>query len=220
MSPRRPDPEIRMRLIEAAARRLAAGGPPAVSARSVAQDVKASTMAVYTHFGSMDELLAEVWREGFHRFAEALESPSTTSDPVADWMCQGLAYRHFARTNPHLYRTMFQDGLIRMGSGQPEDAEAALNTFLCLLERVERCQAAGRWTVPELGAAGEAIWAFSHGQASIEAVGYYEAVGRRSLEPMKEGMVRIAVGYGDELSRARESLRRALKRAGRAGHVE
>ena len=57
-----------MSLIEAAARVLAEEGRPAVTARRLAAEVGASTMAVYTHFGSMDELLVRMCRDGFARF--------------------------------------------------------------------------------------------------------------------------------------------------------
>ena len=71
MSPRQPDPRVRLQLVEAAAQLLATGGRDAVTARRVAAAVGTSTQAVYTHFGGMDELLAEIWREGFSRFGAA-----------------------------------------------------------------------------------------------------------------------------------------------------
>src|SRR6187401_1645665 len=109
--PRLADPAMRSQLVEAAARRLAEHGRDGLSVRSLATDVGASTQVVYTHFEGVDELLAEVWREGYRRFAEALDAPPTTDDPVADWMEQGWRYRHFALQNPHLYRVMFGEGL-------------------------------------------------------------------------------------------------------------
>ncbi len=71
-------------------------------------------MAVYTHFGGMDELLVQMWRDGFARFGAALETPAVTDDPVADWVAQGWAYRRFALDNRHLYRVMFGDGLVAL----------------------------------------------------------------------------------------------------------
>ena len=125
MNRRRPDPDVARRLVDAAARLLAEDGPGAVSARRLAAEVGASTMVVYTHFGSMDEVVAVVCREGFRRFAAALERTRLTDDPVADWMAQGWSYRRFALDEPHLYQAMFspQTGL---GPGSSEeDAEAA-----------------------------------------------------------------------------------------------
>ncbi|HEU4841752.1 MAG TPA: helix-turn-helix domain-containing protein, partial [Ilumatobacteraceae bacterium] len=70
--PRARNPDVADRLLEAAARVLAEEGRDAVTARRLATEVGASTMAVYTHFGSMDELLLGLWREGFRRFGAAL----------------------------------------------------------------------------------------------------------------------------------------------------
>ena len=91
---------MRSQLVEAAARRLAEHGRDGLTVRSLAGDVGASTQVVYTHFDGLDDLLAEVWREGYRRFAVALDAPAITDDPVADFIEQGWRYRHFARTQP------------------------------------------------------------------------------------------------------------------------
>ncbi len=85
MSPRPRDPEAAVRLVEVAARLLSEEGADAVTARRLAREMRTSTMAVYTHFGSMDELMAEVWRTGFRRFGAALDHPRLTADA-----CVGL----------------------------------------------------------------------------------------------------------------------------------
>src|SRR6188768_2831052 len=99
--PRPADPAMRTQLVEAAARRLTEHGRDGLSVRSLARDVGASTQVVYTYFAGLEELLSEVWREGYRRFARALDAPATTDDPVADWIEQGWRYRHFALRNPH-----------------------------------------------------------------------------------------------------------------------
>ena len=60
-----------MSLIEAGARVLAEEGRPAVTARRLATEAGTSTMAVYTHFGSMEELFVQMCQEGFARFGVA-----------------------------------------------------------------------------------------------------------------------------------------------------
>lgn len=213
---RRPDPNARVQLVEAAARVLSTEGRPAVTARRLAAEVGASTQAVYTHFGGMDELFAEVWREGFRRFGQELDQPARTEDPVADWMAQGWGYRRFALRNRHLYRVMFGDGLVAFRQGLPPDLEAASGTFLSLLERIERCRDAGRWNVDDLFTAGEVAWAISHGHLSIELTGYFEGSGRDPERTFEQCLIRISLGFGDEISRATASLHRARRRARRA----
>jgi AcrR family transcriptional regulator len=219
MSPRQPDPAARSRLVEAAARLLAEGGPSSVSARRVAADAGTSTMAVYTHFGSMDDLLAEIWREGFTRFGAALEQPATTADPVADWMAQGWGYRSFVLEHPHLYTVMFREGLEGVRTGCVDDQELALATFTSLLERIDRCVAAERWTLEDVPLAGEVVWATVHGLALLELSGYHGPAGRDPAAAYAEAMLRLSIGFGDAPERSRASSTRARARARRAGQA-
>ena len=214
--PRLADPAMRSQLVEAAARRLSEHGRDGLSVRNLAGDVGASTQVVYTHFDGLDDLLAEVWREGYRRFAVALDAPAITDDPVADWFEQGWRYRHFARRNPHLYRVMFGEGLAHNLSGSSEDAEAASATFVQLLVRIERCAAAGRWVVEDVWTAGDVIWGTVHGRALIELSGYHEELGRPALPIYEQSMRVLAVGMGDDPARVEASLAAARKRAKRA----
>ncbi|MEO7571216.1 MAG: TetR/AcrR family transcriptional regulator [Acidimicrobiales bacterium] len=202
--------------MEAAARLLSTEGRPAVTARRLASEVGASTQAVYTHFGGMEELFAEIWREGFRRFGAALDEPAITDDPVADWMTQGWGYRRFALRDRHLYRVMFGEGLMAFRRGDPEDLEAAASTFGSLLVRIERCCDAGRWTVDDPFTAGEVVWALSHGHMSIELTGYFEGMGRPAEPTFRECIRRMSLGFGDDPDATELSLRNAGRRARRA----
>ena len=216
MSPRQPDPRVRLQLVEAAARLLATEGRPAVTARRVAGAVGASTQAVYTHFGGMDELLAEIWREGFRRFGDALDEPAVTDDPVADWMVQGWGYRRFALHDRHLYRVMFGEGLVAFRLNDARDREAASGTFLSLLGRIERCVEAGRWEVDDLYTAGEVVWSTVHGHCTIELTGYFGHLDREPLRTYEEGLRRTALGFRDDPALVAASLQKARRRAARA----
>ena len=165
--------DVPTRLVEVTAQVLSQEGMAAVSARRVTREVGVSTMAVYTHFGGMPELLAAVWREGFRRFGVELDRATLTDDPVADWAVQGWAYRHFALREPHLYQVMFGPGLVAVHTGAPEDSEAALAPFESLLHRLDRCKAAGHLSFDDTYVAGELVWATVHGQMMIELSGYH-----------------------------------------------
>lgn len=219
MSPRRPDPSVALRLLEVTARVLAEEGEPAVSARRVATEAGASTMAVYTHFGGMDELFAAVRREGFRRFGKELERTSLTADPVADLMAQGWGYRHFALTEPHLYQVMFQTRLADPGAMSQADAEAGIATFLSLVARIQRCADSGRWTGTDVHLASEVIWSTVHGHSMIELTRYHLNLVRDPTTSYTECLVRLAVGYGDTLEEAIASAATAKRRAKRAGQL-
>ncbi len=208
------------RLVEAAARRLATDGEAAVTARRVTAEVGVSTMAVYTHFGSREGLLAAIWTEGFARFGAELDAPALTADPVADLMAQAWGYRHFARREPHLYQVMFGPGLESINIGSPEDELVGGETFFSLLARLERCTAADRFSIEDLCLAGEVVWAAVHGHCQIELTGFHAQVGREPIASYAEIMVRLAIGFGDEPATARASMGRARTRARRAGQLD
>jgi AcrR family transcriptional regulator len=214
MSPRPRDPETAARLVEVGARLMADEGIQAVTARRLAREIGSSTMAVYTHFGSMDDLMAELWRTGFTRFGAALDSPAVTNDPVADWMAQGWQYRRFALDNPHLYRVMFSDGLVNFKTGDPADYEAAMATFLSLLTRIERCVEVGRWRLDDVFRAGEVVWATTHGHCMIELTGYFDAMDRDAEAIFRECLLRLALGFHDDESAVRRSMSAAARRRG------
>lgn len=217
MSPRKPDPEVALRLVEVAARLLAEEGSAGVSARRVATEAGASTMAVYTHFGSMDELLATVRREGFQRFGAALERFAPTADAVSDLMAQGWAYRAFALGEEHLYRVMFGARGAASFVASDEDVVAAMATFESLLDRIQRCVDAGRFAVDDVGLAGEVVWSSSHGHAMIELGGYHASLARDPRRSFAECLLRVAIGFGDSVDLARASSAKARARARRAG---
>src|SRR4051812_24061766 len=103
--PRAADPAVRTALVEAAAEMLAAREP--VSARSLAAETGSATTALYTHFGGMPGLWRAVRQEGFTRLAGRLAAVLRTDDPVRDLAALGATYVASARTDPALYRAMF-----------------------------------------------------------------------------------------------------------------
>src|SRR5690242_10335956 len=107
MSPRPAPAAARLARIGASARLISEQGAAALTLRGVAADVGTSTMAVYTHFGGMEELRRAVRSEAFSGLARGLDAVASTRDPVADLAAMGWAYYEYAVANPHLYRTMF-----------------------------------------------------------------------------------------------------------------
>lgn len=207
------------RIVDVAAQLLDQEGLAAVTARRVTSAAGLSTMAVYTHFGSMDGLLAAIWREGFTRFGTELERATLTADPVADFMAQGWGYRHFALREPHLYKVMFGEGLSSLRIGTHDDAGAAIATFLSLVGRLERSVDSGRFTATDAFLAGEVIWSSVHGHCMIELSGYHERAGRDARASYAECLLRLAIGMGDDPAAARASLTKARTRARRSGQL-
>lgn len=155
VSPRKASPEIRAELIAVAARLLAQEGPAALTLRRVASEAGTSTMAVYTHFGGMEELKREVRRRGYAALAETLEA----ARPELEDLCR--AYNAFARAQPDLYRVMFMEAPL-----DEADAAECAGTFDILVA------GAARWGGEDraLGLATE-LWAAGHGVATLELSG-------------------------------------------------
>ncbi len=191
--------DVADQLLDVAARILAEEGHPAVTARRLTNEVGASTMAVYTHFGSMDELFAALWRRGFERFGAYLAEPGDSGDPLLDWAAQGWAYRQFALDNPNLYRVMFSEGITapdRADGGADADNRDA--TFGSLIHRLRTCADAGQLHVDGLEAAAQVVWSTVHGHMSIELTGWFERRGRDPVAAYHECLVRLGMAFGGD----------------------
>lgn len=204
MSPRPRDPAVRTRLVTAAARVLAEEGPPALTVRRLSRETATSTMSIYTHFGSMDELRREVRRDGFTRLEAALDAVPTSGDPVTDLAAAGEVYFDFGVSDPHRYRAMFVD--------RPLDDDAAgTPTFDRLVTGVRACIDAGR--LPADITAAEVIWAaqlwsMRHGMVSMTLTGVLPIEQARLV--LTDMTYRLLVGYGDTRDAARASLDQAV----------
>lgn len=181
------DPSIRTALIEAAARHVANGGVDALSVRRVAADIGTSTQAVYTHFGSKDDLVRAVVEEAFARLDADMRAVPVTHDPLHDLVEVAAAYRHNALTNAHLYRVMFEVNPLALSSpaahaddsridgtgtdGPPEQSEIGLHAFAAMVERVARCVDEGIISGEPAQLALQ-VWATAHGVVSLEIAGF------------------------------------------------
>lgn len=165
--PRVHDAETADALVAAAARLLAGGGPDAVSVRRVATEVGVSTRAVYSLFGSRDDLLAELARRGFEGLHRELTVAPPTDDPLADLRVLGEAYRRSAAARPHLYPAMFQ---WTPATGESAGTAESERTFDLLEASAARCVDAGLLVGDPLLLARQ-LWAVTHGLVLLEAQG-------------------------------------------------
>jgi AcrR family transcriptional regulator len=206
VSPRPADPAIRTTLIETAARILAADGPNALSTRRLAAEAGTSTMAVYTHFGSMDQLRRVIRAEGFARLAGKLDALARTDDAVADLAAGGLIYLTNGLGSPELYRAMFTD---RPPEG---DDDAGAGIFQRLADDIARCMTTGRFDSADRSLtrawAGE-IWTMRHGMVTLALTGLLPVQQVRFL--LTDMTYRLAVGYGDEPAVALRSVRNGMR---------
>ncbi len=216
MSPRQADPELGASLIEAAARLLAEQGPMALSTRRLAAAVGTSTMAVYTHFGGMDDLVRAIVHEGFERLNERMRSAGETDDPVSDVVALGNAYRENAREHPHQYAAMFGGSCLGGFSLTDEDRQSGRYTLEFLVTAIDRSMAAGRFRPGDARLVANQMWISLHGLVTLELGGYM-------IEPYDADscfdaqVLGLMIGAGDEVEAAMNSVERARERRG-VGH--
>src|SRR3954464_235778 len=150
-------------LLDAALRLLEERGPGAVRIRDVAAAAGQSTMGVYTHFGSKQGLLEQLYLHGFRALEARLESVPSGDRNQRALLAFALAYREFALDNEALYGLMFERGAPDF---VPSDASrmAGLKTFEMLAARV----ADRRPTSTDAAADAHLVWATMHGLVSIE----------------------------------------------------
>jgi AcrR family transcriptional regulator len=150
-------------LLDAALRLLEERGPGALRIRDVAAAAEQSTMGVYTHFGSKQGLLEQLYLLGFRRLEERLDTVPSGGQSQQELLAFALAYRAFALDNEALYGLMFERATPDF---VPSDASrlAGLATFEMLAARV------ARWRPDVAGpaAAAHLVWATMHGLVSIE----------------------------------------------------
>jgi len=199
MSPKPVDRSMREHLVEAAAQIIATDGLAGLTLRRLTREVGTSTMAIYTHFGSMDELRHAIRREGFARMGARFRALEQTDDPVADLSRQGWAYWRNAVENPNLYRAMFMHGGI-------DDPRAAVGetTFDMLVAAVQRCLDASRFMPAEPRALAVQLWSMVHGICSLylnEMLSEPEAI-----TALGDNFAALMAAFGDDADATRRSL--------------
>lgn len=130
-------------LLQAAEHILHEQGIDALSVRSVAARVATSTRAVYSVFGSKEQMLVALSVRAFEMLATGLAALPLTDDPAADVVAAGVTiFRPFALEHPALFRIAFQRAPAWMDM-PGEVFGAATSSFRALILRFERLQAAG-----------------------------------------------------------------------------
>lgn len=160
---------LREALVQAALALIAERGPAGFTFAEVARAAGVSAAAPYRHFRDRNALVAEVAKQGFERFATALDQAWADGrpDPVTAIENCGRAYLTFARREPASYAAMFETGF-------PLEDDATLlraseNAFGVLRRAAEAAcnthRTAGARPPPLMVALH--IWAMSHGIAAL-----------------------------------------------------
>lgn len=165
MSAVNPRPDGRARLLEAAARVLAADGPSGLTVSRLAREVGTSTMALYSNFSGKDELIAATADEFVSRFSAALRVIPRNDDALTEFIELARAYREISLANPHLYRVAFHSGRLSVLEDTPR---GMADIYAYVAEVLARCVARGVFPGGEPIPMLLQLWTAIHGQISLE----------------------------------------------------
>jgi AcrR family transcriptional regulator len=162
------DQATREALLRAAGRILTEEGPAALTTRRLASAVHATTSAIYALFGSKEEVVRAMYRDGFKGLAARLAEVEE-HHPVQRIRALAFAYRRAARDRPHLYQVMFACPIPEFVPSE-EDQTLALSTLMTLRDAVTAAvhthAIRGHPDTVTVG-----LWAVVHGLTSLELTG-------------------------------------------------
>ena len=182
---------LREALMRAALTLIQQKGPHGFSFAEAARAAGVSAAAPYRHFRGLDELLADVARQGFEKLELALTMAWQDGQPhpFAAFERVGKAYLEFARKEPAYYAAMFEAGL-------PPDLDADLRlaadrTFAVLRAAAEALsQRLPKDRRPPALMMSLHIWGLTHGIASLFGRGDR---GRRKLPMTPEELLEAGI---------------------------
>jgi AcrR family transcriptional regulator len=174
-------------LIRAALQLIAEKGPAGFTFAEAARWAGVSPAAPYRHYRDRDELLGDVARQGFDRFAEALTKAwdGGQPEPFVAFERLGKVYLEFARAEPAYYSAMFEAGVAADSNSELQAAgERAFAVIRGAAEKLIADMPPAR-RPPALMMALH-IWALAHGIASLFGRG---DAGRRKLPMTAEELL-------------------------------
>jgi AcrR family transcriptional regulator len=158
--------DLRRALVDAARRLLETEGAAALSLRAVAREAGVSPAAPYHHFKDKSELLEAVAEEGWLELSASLAKTAAAEPPDADRLVpQLLAYVRFARSQPALYRVMYESAGER--EDLPKNARSGDDSAIARMRAALTRRDDHEPTDGEMELAMIAAWCAAHGLAAM-----------------------------------------------------
>jgi len=160
--------EQRDRILACACELYLADGLEGFSMRKLARNLGVTAPSLYRHFDSKEQVLMEVVREAYERFARHLYSALQGSTPLERFNLAGQGYLDFALEHPRLFEVLFAAPDHLGWESLPKDVEAhacALGQFWN--DRVRECMDAGILRRGDPHAIAMTLWAHAHGLLTL-----------------------------------------------------
>ncbi|MCC6437060.1 MAG: TetR/AcrR family transcriptional regulator [Acidimicrobiales bacterium] len=160
----------RSAIIAAASSLLEAGGPDAVTLRSVGTAAGLSRSAPYRHFADKADLLAALALQTLIDLAAGVREAAAAGRKDSRLHRGCRAYVTLATTRPHHYQLIFGDRPISNPSSAIEAAaDDGIAAFVDLVERAQANGELGEGPPRELATV---LWALLHGLAQLQITGH------------------------------------------------
>lgn len=159
---------LREALIQSALSLIGEKGPAGFTIAEAARSAGVSPAAPYRHFRDREDLMADVAKLGFERFAADLEKAwhGGNPSPLEALQNVGRAYLAFARNEPAYYAAMFETGLLQ--TPNPELDQAAQGAFEVLQKAAKKLiEKLPENQKPPAQMVALHIWSIAHGIASL-----------------------------------------------------
>ncbi|MBB6522274.1 TetR/AcrR family transcriptional regulator [Pseudoteredinibacter isoporae] len=190
------------KLLLAAEEILEENGLEGFSLRAVARRAGATHGAPAHHFGDSSGLLTALAADGYRRLLGVQQARQSTAEntPLAQLTALGLGYVDFAIQHPTLFRLMFSSE--RPRREDPYFAEASMEVFNLLAEKVMQVSGKNSITEPEFMPSLMASWSMVHGLAELVISGRAEGplgfIGKSDVE--REKVILAVIGKVDHSS--------------------
>jgi AcrR family transcriptional regulator len=138
------------------------------SMRKLAGRLGVTAPALYRHFDSKEQVLLEVVREAYERFARHLYTALQGSTPLERFDLAGEGYLEFSLENPRLFEVLFAAPDHLGWECLPKDLEAqscALGQFWN--DRVRECMDAGILRRGDPQSVAVTLWGHAHGLLTL-----------------------------------------------------
>lgn len=143
-------------------------GWAALTIRKVAEYIEYSPSMVYEYFASKEDILRELFREGFRQLADDLRRAARATDDREERLLHiADAYWRFAQINPDLYQVMHSMGGVVLNDTERQIVQEIITIAQGALED---WAAASEITLDDPLGATELVWCVLHGLVSATMV--------------------------------------------------
>lgn len=154
------------RILQDARRIAEQEGWAAVTTRRLAEEIDYSQPVIYQHFGSRDNLINAVVKQGYAELTALVRHLSESETTRLESLC--WSYFDFGKSNPELYRAMFTEST-SLPFAQTETPTELRESFAALAEVI--AYEARLSDEDDILSVTELFWAACHGLTSLHMSG-------------------------------------------------